>query len=122
MARRRRRPGRSSPTTPARKTCAPKVQVLTATLLAPPGTVRSSLNSRINTGASREIRAGLPIRYSSATISPITSTRLPLKLPVSERKREVVRLVVEVSSVIVLAPSQQDPYSEEWKSQQPLPT
>src|SRR5579883_774377 len=31
----------------------------------------------MSTGASREIRLGLPIRYSSATMSPMTRMRLP---------------------------------------------
>src|SRR5579883_1906293 len=89
IALRKRRPGRSSPTTPESSTSAPSVRALTATLVAPPGTVRSSLRSRISTGASREMRLGLPIRYSSATISPITRMRLPAKLEISACTRSL---------------------------------
>src|SRR5258707_10895369 len=121
IARRKLRPAISSPTTPARRTSAPRVRVLTPTLVAPPGTIRSSLNSRMSTGASREMRAGLPIRYSSATISPITRTRLPRKLPISERKRKLVRLEVEISSVMFFATSQDNPDNETRYSQHTLP-
>src|SRR5258706_9788016 len=75
----------------------------------------------MSTGASREMRAGLPIRYSSATISPMTRTRLPPKLSISERKRKVVRLEVEVSSVIFFVTSQDNLDNEAWYSQHTPP-
>src|SRR5947209_9640766 len=121
MARRKLWPGISSPTTPARKTSAPKVQALTATLVAPPGTIRSSLNSRIKTGASRAMRVGLPIRYSSATMSPMTRTRLPLKLLMSERKRVLVRPGSDRSSVIILPSPQNHPHCKVRQSQHTPP-
>src|SRR5438876_9200793 len=121
MARRKLWPGISSPTTPARNTSAPKVQALTATLVAPPGTIRSSLNSRIKIGASRAMRVGLPIRYSSATMSPMTRTRLPLKSLMSERKRELVRPGSDRSSVMILPSPQNHSHCKARQSQHTPP-
>jgi len=41
----------------------------------------------MRTGASREIRAGFPYTYSSATRSPMTTTVLPWKLSTRRRSR-----------------------------------
>ena len=80
----RRRAGSSRPTSATSVARPPSAAMLLAAFPAPPGTISDELYSRISTGASRETRATRPYTNSSATTSPITTTCLPRRAPVSE--------------------------------------
>ena len=67
-----------------------------AALAAPPNRTSRSVNRRMSTGASREMRAGLPIRYSSMIRSPTTMTvralnRLTMLAWIARRPSRVAR-------------------------------
>src|SRR5579864_2548082 len=83
--------------------------------------MRSSCSSRMSTGASREIRVGRPIKYSSATMSPMTSTRLPLNPSMSARRRVVAGVGMGVSSIMGGASFQYDLYCKIWECQHTPP-
>src|SRR5216683_7224439 len=72
-------PASSRPTTPTGVATAPRARTLSVALAAPPSRTSRSVKRRMRTGASREMRAGLPKRYSSAMRSPTTAMRLPGK-------------------------------------------
>src|SRR5437762_2170972 len=67
------------------------------------------------------MRVGLPIRYSSATMSPMTRTRLPLKSLMSERNRELVRPGSDRSSVMILPSPKNHPHCKARQSQHTPP-
>ena len=83
---RNRLPGWSSPTNPRTSTWAPRATRLLTTLPAPPSVRVSRSTSTTATGASGEMRATRPQRYSSSMKSPATKTRRAEK-PERSRRR-----------------------------------
>src|SRR3990172_3450075 len=80
-------PAASAPTTPTGITRAPRPWTLWDALAAPPSLTSREEKRRISTGASREIREGLPKMYSSAIRSPTTRTVLPLNRSTAALRR-----------------------------------
>src|ERR1700680_2916339 len=78
-------PSASSPTAPAKTTCAPIARRLFATFPAPPSVNEWSLTATTGTGASGEMRETVPQTHSSSMTSP--TTRILLSRIRSNRRR-----------------------------------
>src|SRR5579884_4276382 len=110
------RPDGSSPTTPARWTSAPRVRALYPGFVAPPGRVWRDRSRRMGMGASREMRpVGSPNQYSSATMSPSTSSFLPGK-PSSRPRRRCLSIGITLGRV--LAAGQENHFGDEQHQRQ----